>query len=336
MKRNYKKLALIMAIMLFTLSIASSGFAANTVAKLEAYYRNIKVYKNGMQVQFTHEPFIVNGTTYVPLRDMSEMLDKDVTWDGTTYSIGINDKPGSNINDLYTQIYNYQLTIAQLEKKVKDLEEQTKKPTTTSISAMEKQLNKDHGKYEKIDFDIDLSESKSKITVKIYVDLDVDYSRWDSLTTKKIESYLQGIVDDISESFSDSTISGYIEDSDAKSKLISFTVNNKGKVSTSKSSGSSDIDDMEYDLDKYYATTKNGIESVEFYKSGSKLYLNLYVYKSTWNGLKTSKQEEILENMYNDIDEYFSETIVGEIMNESDGKHLSYFDYSSKGVVTID
>lgn len=337
MRKNYKKLAVVLAIMIFTLSIASSVFAAGTFKNLKAFYNNIKIFKNGTQVHMTVEPFIIDGTTYIPLRAVSELLDKDVTWDQATYSVGINDKPGMNPQQLYSQVINQQLTISQLESKIKELESQLDKKTssTTSISAMEKQLNKDYGKYKKIDFDIDLKESKNKITVEIYVDLDVDYSRWDSLTTKEIETFLQDIVDDIRDSFDDKTISGFIEDSYDDKKLLSFSVSSKGKVSTSTSSkGSSDVDDMEYDLDRYYSGS-NGIKTVELELSKSKLYLTLYVDKTAWEKLSYSKQDGILEDMYDDIREYFDETIVGEIRNNSNDSLMYDFSYSSKGSVTV-
>lgn len=335
MKKSYKKLAVVMAIMIFTLSIASSVFAAGTIKNLKAVYNNIKIFVNGTQVSMPAEPFIIDGTTYVPLRAVSEILDKVVTWDQATYSVNINDKPGTSMTELYNQIYNYQIQISQLEKKIKDLESKEKTSATT-ISAMKKQLNNDYGKYEKIDFDFDLSESKSKITVKIYVDLDVDSTRWNKLSTKDIESFLQDVVDDILKNFPDKTISGYIEDSDASKKLVNFTVSSKGKVSTSKSSSgsSSDVEDMESDLHRYYSGS-DGIEEVRLSISKSKLYLTVYVDKDDWNYLKTSKKETILENMYEDIREYFDETIVGEIIDDYSNKVIDEFEYSSKGVVNI-
>lgn len=318
-----------MAVAILTLSIASTGFAADTVANLKAYYRNIKIFKNGTQAYMTSEPFIVDGTTYLPLRAVAELLDKDVTWDGTTYSIGINDRPGFNPQELYNQVITQQQTIKQLEAKLAELD---KASNITSIKEMEKYLNKEYGIYKKIYFDIDLSETKSKIKVEIFVDLDEDYSRWNGLSSKEIESYLQDIVDDISDAFSGQSISGYIEDSADDVELLSFTVSSKGKVSTSKGSSSSsgDVEDMEYDLDRYYAGY-DGIKSVEFYKSGSRLYLTLYV-SSAWDRLEYDEQDEILEDMYDDIRYYFDETISGEII----GGYKDYtFTYSSSGRVTV-
>lgn len=44
--------------------------------------------------------FIYNGTTYVPLRFISEAIGEDVTWDGKTRSIYIGDKPQGTVTYL--------------------------------------------------------------------------------------------------------------------------------------------------------------------------------------------------------------------------------------------
>lgn len=44
---------------------------------------------NGEQVPFS---FVYKGTTYLPIRKVAELLDKDVTWDGNTKTVGLADK----------------------------------------------------------------------------------------------------------------------------------------------------------------------------------------------------------------------------------------------------
>ncbi|WFA08528.1 stalk domain-containing protein [Tissierella sp. Yu-01] len=239
MKRNYKKLAAFLAVMILTLSFASSGFAANTVANLKATYRNITVYKNGMLFNFSKEPFIVDGTTYVPLRDMAEMVDKDVTWDGVSYKIGVNDKPGQNVVELSQQIFNQQLTISQLEAKIKNLESQLdeKEEDSISLKDLAKDLLKEYdeiNKYLEV-VDIKLKGDEDDIDVEIYLDLDDDddlWEEWEDLTDKEIQKFLQKIVDDILDvkEYEDADIVGFIEDKDSRSELRSFEIDKKGKV----------------------------------------------------------------------------------------------------------
>ena len=230
MKKNYKKMSVVVAVMIFVISITSISLAAPTAKNLKAYYNNIRVFRNGSQVSISTQPFIVDGTTYVPLRAISELLEKDVTWDQSTYTVGINDKPGSSSTELYNQIYNYQLQISQLESKIKDLESKLDKKEESSsmtIKELQKQLNKDYGTYKKIDFDIDLTEKKSSITVKIYFDDEKFYD----LDDKYIESFVEDIVDDITDEFEDMEISGYIEDDYTDEEVVTFSVNSKGKLS---------------------------------------------------------------------------------------------------------
>ncbi|MBC8587548.1 copper amine oxidase N-terminal domain-containing protein [Paratissierella segnis] len=230
MKKNYKKMSVVVAVMIFVISITSISLAAPTAKNLKAYYNNIRVFRNGSQVSISTQPFIVDGTTYVPLRAISELLEKDVTWDQSTYTVGINDKPGSSSTELYNQIYNYQLQISQLESKIKDLESKLDKKEESSsmtIKELQKQLNKDYGTYKKIDFDINLTEKKSSITVKIYFDDEKFYD----LDDKYIESFVEDIVDDITDEFEDMEISGYIEDDYTDEEVVTFSVNSKGKLS---------------------------------------------------------------------------------------------------------
>ena len=237
MNKNYKKLAVLIAVMLLTLSVASTGFAANTMANLKAYYRNIKIMRNGTQVQMATEPFIVDDVTYVPLRAISELLDKEVTFDGLNYRININDKAGQNVNELYNQILTQQQTISQLESKIKSLETKVKEEEKIiSLKDLAKQLLKE---YDEINRELEVVDLKLKgdeddIDVEIYLDLDDDglWVEWDSLTDSKIEKFLQNIVDDILDikEYEDADIIGFIEDKDSGDELISFSIDKKGKV----------------------------------------------------------------------------------------------------------
>jgi hypothetical protein len=55
-------------------------------------FDNIKVRINGEQISTDVKPFIYNGRTFVPIRVISEKLNKNVNWDGTNYIVDVNDK----------------------------------------------------------------------------------------------------------------------------------------------------------------------------------------------------------------------------------------------------
>ncbi len=96
MKRfNGKSFMIGLIIGALVFSSMAVAFAASYTANLKAYYRDIKVYVDDRKIGYTAsngayaEPFIVDGTTYIPLRLFSEKLGKNVLWDEKTNSIYI-------------------------------------------------------------------------------------------------------------------------------------------------------------------------------------------------------------------------------------------------------
>ena len=76
-------------------SVLTCGFAyaKSRTEMLEVTYDNIKVYKDNVLCELkdangsTIEPFIANGTTYMPVRGTANLADMQVTWDGNTQSV---------------------------------------------------------------------------------------------------------------------------------------------------------------------------------------------------------------------------------------------------------
>ena len=58
-----------------------------------AVYRNIRVFVDGVEKKPNAEPFLIDGSTFVPLRFISEALGKEISWDGETNSIYIGKPP---------------------------------------------------------------------------------------------------------------------------------------------------------------------------------------------------------------------------------------------------
>ncbi|MDR1136565.1 MAG: copper amine oxidase N-terminal domain-containing protein [Clostridiales Family XIII bacterium] len=81
-----------------------SGAIATVHASMGTYqvnasYSNIKIYVEGRLVDPRDangvyvEPFIINGTTYLPVRAVSEALGYDVEWDGESRSVYVGKPP---------------------------------------------------------------------------------------------------------------------------------------------------------------------------------------------------------------------------------------------------
>lgn len=83
-------------------AILTSGmvFAKSGTEMIEALYNNIKIYVDGVKIEpkdatgKTVEPFIYNGTTYLPVRAVGEAIGKEVNWEGSTQSVYIGKMPG--------------------------------------------------------------------------------------------------------------------------------------------------------------------------------------------------------------------------------------------------
>ena len=75
------------------LCVGGVVYAATGAKTIDVVYDNIKVYKDNVLCELkdangtTIEPFIYNGTTYLPVRGAANLADMQVTWDGNTKSV---------------------------------------------------------------------------------------------------------------------------------------------------------------------------------------------------------------------------------------------------------
>lgn len=72
---------------------------ASSLVNKQLYYNDIKVRLNGKTLNLTDangkkvEPFIIDGTTYLPVRAVGEALGLNVTWDGATSTVILGNDP---------------------------------------------------------------------------------------------------------------------------------------------------------------------------------------------------------------------------------------------------
>lgn len=77
------------------------AFGDSAEKTLTALYSNIRLVVNGATVTPTDangnavEPFIVDGTTYLPVRAVASALKQDVSWDGNTQTVYLGYQPSS-------------------------------------------------------------------------------------------------------------------------------------------------------------------------------------------------------------------------------------------------
>lgn len=93
-----KKIRIILICALVVCVMGSTIFAKSISETAEIFYNNIKIYIDGAEIVpkdangNVTEPFTMNGTTYLPVRAISNAFGQDVEWDGATQSIYIGKK----------------------------------------------------------------------------------------------------------------------------------------------------------------------------------------------------------------------------------------------------
>ncbi len=74
------------------------SYAKTIIKQIKVYYPGVKISVNNKEIApkdangKTVEPFIHKGSTFLPVRAISEALNKDVKWDENTKTVIINDK----------------------------------------------------------------------------------------------------------------------------------------------------------------------------------------------------------------------------------------------------
>ena len=96
MKEKIK--GLILGILIGSAISGSIVLAKNGTEYVEILYNNIKVYKDNVLCELRDangeviEPFVYNGTTYMPIRGTANLLDVQVEWDGANKSVKLWDE----------------------------------------------------------------------------------------------------------------------------------------------------------------------------------------------------------------------------------------------------
>lgn len=93
MKFHLKSFA--MGALAATMLTGGLAMAKSGTESIEVLYDNIKIYIDNVLTEAkdadgdTVEPFVYNGTTYLPVRGVAEAMDSEVEWDGETKSVYI-------------------------------------------------------------------------------------------------------------------------------------------------------------------------------------------------------------------------------------------------------
>ena len=93
-----KKSRIILTSVAVLLVFSITVFAKQATETISVMYDNIKILIDGVEYTATDangnvvEPFIYNGTTYLPVRGIANAFDKDVDWEPQTSTVILGSK----------------------------------------------------------------------------------------------------------------------------------------------------------------------------------------------------------------------------------------------------
>ena len=130
---NKRFQGIVLGVIVGAMLTGTTAFARNARELIDAVYMNIKLVIDGEEITPRDvngnivEPFIYNGTTYLPVRAIGEAFDKDVSWDGENATVYVGDivKPAKEVylyDKPYLECGNSSEFIAGKSKSFTDIE----------------------------------------------------------------------------------------------------------------------------------------------------------------------------------------------------------------------
>jgi len=331
-KKKCKFLAFLVSLIIFTSIFATMVQAAPIKKTLNVWFGNIIVKYNNSDITAKVSPIMVNGRTYLPMRSMAGLFNKDIKWNQQTKTVLLSDKTDSSVSTLNSQIADLKNQLSSkdayaqvLLQKISTLESKSNSAASTSssnttssssssassnssslisITDLQDDLNDDYDFYKNADFEISLSGDENSVTISIKTNT----NNWLDISIDNQKKYLQNIVDDILDEYKNANITGKVKD--GSTSLVKFTVNSDGDVDIDSSSIIKDLKTtLNSKLKSNYLGTLTGIDNdnLEIVVEGDldkltfSVNLSLNTYQTQWDALSDSAIETFMKNVYDYI-----------------------------------
>jgi len=285
---------------------------ASLTKKIDATFRDIKVYYNNQQKTMAQEPFIYNNSVYLPVRAVSELVGKDVQWDSSKNGVYVSDNgtstaPNTLVQQLQSEIASKNFEIARingeksmLESKIKELEANGGGGTGTpgdlreTLAYIEKHYDYKHS----IDWDFRLSQTNSRINVEVSFYSRSDGEKWDKLTTKEQETFLKSISREIRFDHKDVYINGKVIDSRTDKTVGTFDYSRSDAFSY-KQEGSALFSILEDDLTRIFRDIDGELDVDEIRLQGDEGNITFTVVVDLKSGASRTSWDKLeVEQLY--------------------------------------
>lgn len=87
MSKGFKGIAAIALAMLMLFGVAPTAFARVAQETLTVNFNNIRIAVNGIRIDTEFEPFVFQGRTYLPVRDVANAMGFGVTWEAAANTV---------------------------------------------------------------------------------------------------------------------------------------------------------------------------------------------------------------------------------------------------------
>lgn len=337
-KRGLIGLSIVLAASVTYVAAAGEG----PTKRLEAWFPDIKISVNGSPVAADgdKQPFIIGGTTFVPLRLLAEIVGMEVLWDEGTTSIEVNGER-SEAGELRKQLTDTENEVLELQKRIAELEAEAKtykERFKSELEDLEDYLDAKYARFKTIIFRLSLTGDNEYIGLQLSVDMETYGRELGELTLEELQSYIEAICEDIRDEIPGASIGGQLYDRSSKSRLLSFTVGSGGRVSLR---APADLPRLERALNTEY---QDSFEDIPIYISLNELAnkatftveLDYRQFKVSWDDLRTTDIKIALLNICSELMSEFGDyNIEGSVEDKSGSPVLAHIYVTYEGDVTF-
>lgn len=175
MKREIK--GFLVGVLVTIILLGTVAFSQARSQTIEVFFNYVNLQVNGKKVDADN--ILYNGTTYVPLRAIAEMLGKEVSWDQVTRTASINDK--ATVTARVTRVVDGDTLEVQIDGKKErvrligiDTPESVHPDASKNIEAgkiaLEFTRSKLEGKEVELEFDVQERDQYGRLLAYIYLD----------------------------------------------------------------------------------------------------------------------------------------------------------------------
>lgn len=320
-KRKNITRKIIIALALILLMGCSVSFGVGYSKQITAWFYNIQIKINGNAIKLSKQPFIYDGAVYVPLRDISNGLGMEASWDDNTKTV----KLTSNGSFYNPSNYNYPYVIVN----------------KNDSENIEDTLNRDYDEYtegnDDLEFKYNIDEKSRYIEVEMKGQ---NFEKYSSDWKKRDEDDFEDFIEDIAELVADELdedVKIYVYDEDDKNVGKYEYDESDDKLDVEYEYGKEeDLDDVEKKLDDDYDEYTKGDDDLEFsydireYKDYIKVEMNGKNFDKTsskWDDRDEGDFRDFVEEIAKEVNDVEDDIDIKIYVEDEDGDTVARYEY---------